>query len=145
MKLIGQKTYPNTEAGYRNAEKFADQWAGDNSGYAVVVEDLDNDKLHVMDEGDSRGFMAEWESHIIYYADHRTRCHVCENMVTGQRIRSRDRDYCSFVCLDKGSKPKASATVTKGDIITIVPEKGEVRTMRVAHVEHHIITLSDLD
>ena len=36
------------------------------------------------------------------------------------------------------------ATVTKGDVIRIVPEKGPERVMLVSHVEHHIITLTDL-
>lgn len=34
-------------------------------------------------------------------------------------------------------------TVTKDDVIRIVPEQGPVRVMRVAHVEHHIITLTE--
>ena len=34
--------------------------------------------------------------------------------------------------------------VTKGDVITIVPEQGPDRLMAVAHVEHHLITLTDL-
>jgi len=37
------------------------------------------------------------------------------------------------------------ATVAKGDLIRIVPEAGPERLMVVAHVEHHIITLSDFD
>jgi hypothetical protein len=37
------------------------------------------------------------------------------------------------------------ATVTKGDVIVIVPERGPRRRMLVAHVEHHLITLTDLD
>lgn len=37
-----------------------------------------------------------------------------------------------------------SATVTKGDAIRIVPEKGPERVMLVAHVEHYVITLADL-
>lgn len=35
------------------------------------------------------------------------------------------------------------ATVTKGDVIRIVPERGPERVMTVAHVEHHVITLAD--
>jgi hypothetical protein len=35
-------------------------------------------------------------------------------------------------------------TVTKGDTIRIIPERGPERVMLVAHVEHHIITLADL-
>lgn len=35
-------------------------------------------------------------------------------------------------------------TVAKGDVIQIVPESGPQRTMRVHHVEHHIITLNDI-
>ena len=35
-------------------------------------------------------------------------------------------------------------TVTKGDVIRIVPESGPERVMLVAHVEHHIITLADI-
>ena len=101
MKLIGQKTYPNTEAGYRNAEKFADEWSGDNGAYAAVVEDNENDKLHVMDRSEVDGFLAEWDGQAIYFAAHRLRCHTCENYITGQRITSRGRHYCSFVCLDK--------------------------------------------
>ena len=34
-------------------------------------------------------------------------------------------------------------TVTKGDTIRIIPEKGPERVMVVSHVEHHVITLSD--
>lgn len=40
------------------------------------------------------------------------------------------------------SEPLTS--VTKDDMIRIVPEYGPVRIMRVAHVEHHIITLADV-
>ena len=36
------------------------------------------------------------------------------------------------------------ATVTKGDVIRIVPEAGPERVMQVSHVEHHVITLADL-
>lgn len=36
-------------------------------------------------------------------------------------------------------------TITKGDIIQIVPERGPVRIMRVSHVEHHVITLADTE
>ena len=36
-------------------------------------------------------------------------------------------------------------TVAKGDIIRIVPDRGPERVMLVTHVEHHIITLADLD
>lgn len=35
-------------------------------------------------------------------------------------------------------------TVTKGDIIVIVPERGPRRRMLVSHVEHHIILLTDV-
>ena len=38
----------------------------------------------------------------------------------------------------------AAPAVTKGDTIRIVPERGAERVMLVAHVEHHIITLTDL-
>lgn len=100
MKLLGQKTYPNTEAGYRDAEKFADEWAGDCAAHAVVVEDYENDKLHVMDVADVAGFTAEWESRVIYDADYRLRCHQCQEHITGQRIRCNGFSYCSFVCLD---------------------------------------------
>lgn len=37
----------------------------------------------------------------------------------------------------------ASVSVTKGDTIRIIPERGPERLMAVAHVEHHVITLSD--
>lgn len=113
MRLEGQATYPNTEQGYYDAERFADGWAGDNCGYAVVVEDYENDKIHVMDEADVQGFLAEslvdagrfkvgCMPQIIYRADHRDHCHACENVITDTVIRSGDRTYCSFVCLDKG-------------------------------------------
>lgn len=44
-----------------------------------------------------------------------------------------------------GSRPRPAApvTVTRGGIIRIVPDKGPERLMRIAHVEQHIITLSD--
>jgi hypothetical protein len=35
-------------------------------------------------------------------------------------------------------------TITKGDVIRIIPEAGPERVMTVAHVEHHIITLADI-
>ena len=38
----------------------------------------------------------------------------------------------------------ALPAITKGDVIRIVPESGPERVMRVAHVEHHIITLADI-
>ena len=34
-------------------------------------------------------------------------------------------------------------TITKGDTIRIIPDKGPGRVMVVSHVEHHVITLSD--
>lgn len=82
MKLTGIVTYPNTEQGYIDAERFADEWAGDNSGYAVIVEDYEYDKLRVMDESMAEGFLAESlvepvrtmvgaMPQIIYRADHR--------------------------------------------------------------------------
>ena len=37
----------------------------------------------------------------------------------------------------------ALRTVTKGDTIRIIPDKGPERVMLVSHVEHHVITLSD--
>lgn len=37
------------------------------------------------------------------------------------------------------------AAVAKGDVIRIIPEAGPERVMLVSHVEHHIITLADLD
>ena len=37
----------------------------------------------------------------------------------------------------------ALRTVTKGDTIRIIPDKGPERVMVVSHVEHHVITLSD--
>lgn len=101
MKLQGVVTYPNSEQDFYDAERFADQWAGDNCGYAVVVEDYENDQIHVMDQEDAEGFMSEWDSRVIYRADHRDRCHTCENVITDRVIRSQDRTYCSFVCLDK--------------------------------------------
>jgi len=99
VKLTGQATYPDTEAGYRDAEDHANAWAGDNDGYAVVIANTENNLIHVMDHGDAEGFLAEWEGMIIYHADHRGWCRTCENLITGQRIRSRDHDYCSFTCL----------------------------------------------
>jgi hypothetical protein len=39
----------------------------------------------------------------------------------------------------------AETAVTKGDVIRIIPERGPERVMLVVHVEHHIITLADLD
>ena len=38
----------------------------------------------------------------------------------------------------------AGLTVAKNDVIGIVPDAGPRRTMLVSHVEHHIITLTDL-
>lgn len=37
----------------------------------------------------------------------------------------------------------APVTITKGDVIRIVPELGPERLMVVSHMEHHIITLTD--
>lgn len=37
-----------------------------------------------------------------------------------------------------------AVSVAKGDVIRVVPERGPERLMLVAHVEQHIITLSDL-
>lgn len=70
-KLEGMRTFGNSEAQYFEAERFADQWAGDNEGYAVVIEDYENDQIHVMDHSLAEGFMAEWDSRVIYRADHR--------------------------------------------------------------------------
>lgn len=44
----------------------------------------------------------------------------------------------------KAPAPEVTATVSKGDIICIIPEKGPERVMTVAHVEHYVITLADL-
>lgn len=41
--------------------------------------------------------------------------------------------------------PDPPKTITKGDVIEIIPEKGPRRRMLVGHVEWHIITLADLD
>jgi len=41
--------------------------------------------------------------------------------------------------------PDPPKTITKGDIIEIIFERGPRRRMRVEHVEWHIITLSDMD
>ena len=38
-----------------------------------------------------------------------------------------------------------TVSVKKGDQIRIIPERGPERVMEVAHVEHHIITLSDIE
>ena len=35
--------------------------------------------------------------------------------------------------------------IAKGDVIGITLDRGEPRWMRVSHIEHHIITLTDLD
>lgn len=40
--------------------------------------------------------------------------------------------------------PAAPVTVTKGDTIRIIPDRGPERVMAVSHVEHHIITLADV-
>ena len=42
-----------------------------------------------------------------------------------------------------GAGREACGTITEGDVIRIVPEKGPERVMKVSHVEHHVITLSD--
>jgi hypothetical protein len=39
---------------------------------------------------------------------------------------------------------RSPVTVTKGDTIHIVPERGPERLMHVVHVEQHIITMNDL-
>lgn len=39
----------------------------------------------------------------------------------------------------------ADLTIARNDVIRIVPESGPEQTMLVSHVEHHIITLADLD
>jgi len=44
----------------------------------------------------------------------------------------------------KAPAPEASAVITKGDVIRIIPEKGPEWIMLVSHVEQHIITLADL-
>jgi predicted double-glycine peptidase len=36
------------------------------------------------------------------------------------------------------------ATVQKGDVIVIVSDNGDQHTVVVSHVEHHIITMTDL-
>lgn len=86
-RLTGLLSYANTEQGYREAEKFADEWAGDNCGYSVVIEDFENDRLHVMDIADAEGFMAEWDSRVIYRADHREERNG-DSMPDFQRLRN---------------------------------------------------------
>lgn len=48
----------------------------------------------------------------------------------------------AYVAISRAIAPQS---VTKGDVITIVPERGPQRRMLIAHVEHHIITLADLE
>jgi hypothetical protein len=83
----------------------------------VVLEDEYNNALHVMDHADAEGFKAEWHARVIYGADHRERCHYCENIIGGQVIHSRDRTYCSFACLEKRSRPVQTRTISLDDLV----------------------------
>lgn len=57
-----------------------------------------------------------------------------------------DDDVAEAVAARRGASgtgsPPAPVSVTKGDVIRIVPDKGPERIMTVAHVEHHAITLA---
>jgi hypothetical protein len=74
IRLEGIEMFEGTAGGYAEAERFADEWAGDNCAYAAVVEDHDmNDRLAVMDGLTAEAWQAsdEINADIIYRADHR--------------------------------------------------------------------------
>lgn len=62
---------------YQKAERYADEWAGDNGGYAIVVEVFDDDEeptgeLLVMDHTTAEAYLYWHEfSQAIYHADAR--------------------------------------------------------------------------
>jgi hypothetical protein len=72
VKLEGMRWYDSTPGGYAEAEKMADQWAGDTGGFASVVEDGDLGRLIVMDGEEAEHYaQAADDIAVIYRADHR--------------------------------------------------------------------------
>lgn len=68
MALIGQMSFGKD---YATAERFADEWAGDNHERAAVVENLEDGFLLVMDYGAAESYLTERDAVIQYDADHR--------------------------------------------------------------------------
>jgi len=68
MALTGERTFTD----YREAERFADQWAGDTRECAAVVEDFDAELLIVMDCADAEAYIESHDAEIQYDADYRT-------------------------------------------------------------------------
>ena len=67
MALTGQRTFTD----YREAERFADQWAGDTEECAAVVEDFGTGHLIVMDCADAEAYVDSHDAEIQYDADYR--------------------------------------------------------------------------
>ena len=68
MALNGIRTFTD----FTEAERFADQWAGDTSECAAVVEDFPANLLLVMDCADAEAYVKTHDAEIQYDADHRT-------------------------------------------------------------------------
>lgn len=67
MALTGTQTFGTD---YRAAERFCDEWAGDTSGHAAVVEDFGAGGLMlVMDAGEAAAYVTSHDAEIQYSAD----------------------------------------------------------------------------
>ena len=75
MALIGERSFGTD---YAAAERFADEWAGDNSGRAAVVEDFglgmegdpDAGSFLVMGYAAAEAYVESRDAEIQYDADH---------------------------------------------------------------------------
>jgi hypothetical protein len=63
--------------------------------------------------------------------------------VDGYQEKHRYDAAASWI-VKKAPAPEVSATIARGDVIRIRPDRGPERVMVVSHVEHHLITLADL-
>ena len=66
MALTGTRTFTD----YTEAERFADQRAGDTRECAAVVEDFSANLLIVMDCADAEAYIESHDAEIQYDADH---------------------------------------------------------------------------
>ena len=86
------------------AERFADEWAGDNRAHSAIVEDLDNGELLVMDYAEACQYIDDYDAHIIYDADHREEDHSEDHYgPDGIMIHHGPRNDCRDCHITKGS------------------------------------------
>jgi hypothetical protein len=67
MALTGERAFTR----YSDAEKFADEWAGDTQEHAAVVEDFGSGLFHVMDYEAAEAYVKDNDAEIQYDPDYR--------------------------------------------------------------------------